>query len=139
MEAEGKVIKHVGDGRGYYALVQLNCTDIGCNSTAVTLAPSAVREWYHEEGFVDAAIKGVQIALTLAGTSAQCTITRIHGMVVDTSQRTVAIAAIRATWLAIGFEPCNRLAELLESILLKLPPLSLAEIERLLLENSKQP
>ena len=138
MEAEGKVIKHVGGGRGYYALVQLRCIDIGCNPTVVTLEPSAVREWYHREGLVDAAIKGVQIALALAGTSAQCTITRIHGMVVDTSQRTVAIAAIRATWLAVGFEPCNELTELLESILLKLPPLPLAEIERLLLESSKQ-
>lgn len=87
MEAEGKVAKQVG-GRGYYARVQLRCTDIGCNSTAVTLEPSAVDEWYHRQGFVIAAIRVVQLALTLAGTSAHCTITRIHGMPVDTSQRT---------------------------------------------------
>lgn len=63
MEAEGKVAKQVG-GRGYYARVQLRCTDIGCNSTAVTLEPSAVDEWYHRQGFVIAAIRGVQLALT---------------------------------------------------------------------------
>lgn len=135
MEAEGKVIKQVGGGRGFYALVKLRCADIGCNPTVVTLEPSAVSEWYHREEFVVAAIRGVQFALALAGTSAQCTITRIHGMPVDTSQCTVTIAAIRATWLAVGFEPCKELTELLESILLKLPPLSLTEIERLLLES----
>lgn len=138
MEAEGKVIKHFG-GRGYYALVQLRCTDIGCQPAAVTLDPSAVDEWYHRQGFADSAISGVQIGLALADTSAKCTITRIHGMVIDTTQCTVAIAAVRATWQALGVEPCKNLAERIESALLKRPSLSIEELARKLLVNSIKP
>jgi hypothetical protein len=112
VEAEGRVAKQV-DGRGWYASVQLSLVPGG--EREIALAPSAVDERQRSEGWLDAAAAGATLGLDLAGAGGQCSITRVHGMVCETSPGIVAIAAIRAVWTVLGFVPSRPLSAAVES------------------------
>jgi hypothetical protein len=112
VEAEGRVAKQV-DGRGWYASVQLSL--VPGSEREIALAPSAEDEWQRFTAWLDAAAAGATLGLDLAGAGGQCSITRVHGMVCDTSPGVVAIAAIRAVWTVLGFVPSRSLSAAVES------------------------
>jgi len=125
---EGKVLKQTG-GRGYYARVQVDCQNVGEQPSSVTLDPAADDGWHRAEGWTDAAITGAALGLKIAEVRARCTITRIHGMICETNSTLVAVAAVRAVWQAIGYEPAEELAARLEASILRRSELKVSDLE----------
>jgi hypothetical protein len=103
--------------------------NVGGQTSCVTLDPSADDPWYRKEGWTDAAFAGVALGLKLAGTPAHCRIARIHGMSCDTNATLMAIAAIRAVWSALEFEPGDELSARLDTAILRRSEISVAKLE----------
>jgi hypothetical protein len=102
---------------GFYASVSVSFTPMG--GRHVALSPAAEDQWQRSQGWLSAACTGVALGLELASTSGQCIVTRVHGMVCDTSPGLVAIAGIRAAWAAVSFTPDPSLAEAVEACVLR--------------------
>lgn len=117
MEAEGRIAQQVG-GRGYYAKVNVNYES--SPDTVVELAEEVLNnERYQKEGWLDAAIAGVRLGLLVARVTGNCSITRVHGMVVDTSSSLVALAGVKAVWQAVGYTPSPQLLERFDNCVLR--------------------
>lgn len=112
METEGRVIRQVG-GRGYYAAVGVVRTP-DATGLRVVIDHQADDEWQRAQGWTAAAAAGAALGLELAGAAVGLAVTRVHGMVCDTSPGLVAIAAVRAAWGAVGFAPDRSLADAVE-------------------------
>ena len=80
---------------------------------------------------------GAALGLGLADAKAACTITQITGMPVDSNPTLMAIAAVRAVWDALGFEPREELAECLEGAILQKSEWSVSDLERELGRTSR--
>src|SRR5262249_967348 len=83
--------------------------------SSVAIDPCADDPWNRKDGWTDGGLAGAALGLKLAGSSGTCTITRVHGMPIDTTPRLVAIAAIRAVWAALAFAPDEPMARRLEA------------------------
>ncbi|MGC3968484.1 MAG: hypothetical protein QM775_14235 [Pirellulales bacterium] len=129
MIGESQVKKQIG-GRGYFARVHVACLIGGEQFRSVSLDPSADEPWYRSEGWTHAAMAGAALGLKLADAKAACTITQITGMHVDSNPTLMAIAAIRAVWEALGFEPAEELAAFLEAAIFRKTEWSVSDLER---------
>lgn len=129
MDGQGRIAKQVG-GKGFYALVNVMVADVASQSPTTTIDPSADDDWQRAEGWTDAAIVGAELGMKLARCSADCTITRVHGMPCDTNSTLVAIAAIRAVWAALGFLPDQAIDDQLEHFIAHRTELSVAQLQR---------
>lgn len=127
MEADGRVMKQIR-GRGYYASVRLTYEDAGGDGPPAVLAPGVENAWDRE--WFDAAVAGVALGLELARAPGRCTITRVHGMVCDTNPTLVAIAAVRAVWAAVSFDPDEATAQKIESCILRGHQMTPADLRR---------
>jgi hypothetical protein len=127
VEGDGKVLLQIG-ARGFYARVQVNL-ELASGEPVVMLDASADEPWHRSEGWTDAAIAGAGLGLKLAGESGACTITGIQGMPADTNRTLVAIAAVRAVWAALAFQPNDALARRVEAAVLRRSELSVADLE----------
>jgi hypothetical protein len=127
-------VKQIG-GRGYYARVTINCQE---TNEASSIGIEGSDEWHRSEGWIDAALAGVALGLRIAKKNARCVVTRIHGMPCDTNATLVAIAAIRAVWNALGFEPDQALANRVETAILRRSQISIADLERELSSAGKE-
>jgi hypothetical protein len=112
-----KIARQV-DMRGWYAEVGLVCRGMELGPTTVTVSPAAdfqadLSEW------AEGAMAGAALGLDLAGTTAHCEITQLRGMVCDTDAVVVAIAAVRAVWQALGFQPPAEWSERIDSIMFR--------------------
>jgi hypothetical protein len=114
----GEVRKQFG-ARGFFGRVRVHCREAGHRPTLISISPAAAGDWERSEGWVDGAIVGVGIGIRLAGTTADCEFTSIHGMCVDSSPTVMAIAGIRAAWDAVGFKPSDEMRTRLESLVLR--------------------
>jgi hypothetical protein len=116
VDGVGLVAKQVG-ARGLYGSVSVSLAPgPGRN---VTLSATAEVDGQRSQGWSSAAMDGVVLGLELAGASGDCIVTRVHGMVCDTSPGLVAIAGVRATWAAASFHPEPMLAEAVEDCILR--------------------
>jgi len=129
MEGDGKVKKQIGE-HGYFAHVRVTCHDASGIPLSIAVDPRADDPWHRREGWTDGSLAGAALGLKLAGSSASCTITRIHGMPCDTTPTLMAIAAIRAVWAALSFVPNEDLAEQLEACVLRSAEVSPAGLEK---------
>jgi hypothetical protein len=124
-EHEGKVAQQIGD-RGFYACVRVKPHSPEHTGSHVTVRADLCNvvplDW------IEAAKKGVALALILSGCQSSFEITWIHGMPCDTSPTVVAIAAMRAVWNAISFEPPAVLADRVEELIPRSHELSPSEI-----------
>jgi hypothetical protein len=130
MEYEGKVVKQIG-ALGFYARVRVHvtCQEIGQQPSSITLDASADDSWLRSNVWLDAAQAGAALGLKLAVRSAQYNITGVHGMPCDTNPTLVAIAAIRAVWSALAFEPDEALAGRIETAIIRRSEISVADLE----------
>jgi hypothetical protein len=135
VDAVGRVAKQIG-GHGFYASVSVSLTPAAKGH--VELAPAADDEWQRSQGWSGAAVAGVTLGLELAGASGRCVVTRVHGMVCDTSPGLVALAGVRAAWAAVSFTPAPPLAEAVERCVLRGHQLSLGSLRAELAVPTKQ-
>ncbi len=134
MDAVGRVAKQVG-ARGFYASVSV-CLTPGTGRN-VTLSPAAEDDWQRSQGWSGAATDGVVLGLELAGASGDCVVTRVHGMICDTSPGLVVIAGVRAAWAAASFTPEPTLAQIVEDCIVRGHQLSPAAVRGELTESTK--
>ncbi len=133
MDTVGQVAKQLG-ARGFYASVSVSLIPVAMRS--VTLSPAAEDEWERSQGWSGAAVDGVVLGLELAGASGYCVVTRIHGMICDTSPGLMAIAGVRAAWAAASFIPEPTLAEIVEVCILRGHQLSPAAVRAKLTKST---
>jgi hypothetical protein len=119
MDGEGKIAKQVGQC-GWYARVRVNHRDSGEQTRNVLLAAKVEDLWKsHSRDWLDAALLGASLGLAIADRQGVCSITDLRGHAVDTTPRIVAIAAIRAVWAAVSFQPADDMAARLEACITK--------------------
>lgn len=135
MDAVGRVSKQIGP-RGFYASVSV-CLTPGSGGNC-TLSPAAKDDWQRSQGWSCAAIDGVVLGLVLAGASGDCVVTRVHGMICDTSPGLVMIAGVRAAWAAASFTPELTLSQLVEDCIVRGHQLSPAAVRGELTKSTKQ-
>jgi hypothetical protein len=128
VEYEGKV-KTQDRGRGFYARVWVRPDSADVGRGRVTADRAASPTFFREEGWLDAAVAGAQLALKLCGSDCAYQIVSVHGMVVDTKPTTVAIAAMRAVWDAECFEPPVELESKLHTAILRSDELRPEDLE----------
>lgn len=136
MFGDGKVKKQIGS-HGYFAHVRVDCQAVNKLPSSVALDPGVDTAWHRSEGWTDAAVSGAALGLKLAGAKAVCTITQIEGMPADSNSTLMAIAAVRAVWVALGFEPEEELAARLDGAILRRSEWSVADLERELGRTSR--
>jgi hypothetical protein len=131
MEGEGRVLQQIGPV-GFYARVWVACQDECEPSVRVTLEAQANDPWQQTQGWTDAALAGAALGLKIAGRTMHCTVKRIHGMPCDTNPTLVAIAAIRAVWAALAFEPSETLAKRIDDAIRRRSTITVANLEQML-------
>lgn len=131
MDAVGRVAKQIG-ARGFFASVGVSLTPAAERRATLSLAAKGNRwqEWS------DAATAGVVLGLELADAFGDCVVTLVHGMDCDTSPGLVAVAGIRAAWVAVSFTPAPTLAEAIEDCIRHGHRLSPAAIRALLMGST---
>jgi hypothetical protein len=125
-EYVGKVALQVG-GRGYYASVTVTFQE---GDTLSVVLDSAARLGHAPDDWLNAAIDGACVGAKLANRSGSFTISRVHGMECDTSPALVAIAAVRAVWLALPFSPNDELVKCVEGLITRGHELGVAEVKK---------
>lgn len=127
-EHEGKVAMQIGQC-GFYARVWVRLNPANAATDLVTISAMAAEPHNVEEGWVDAAEKGVLAALRLSDSEVSFEITRIHGMPCDTNSTLVAIATMRAVWNAILFEPPPEIVARIETLISRSHELNFGDLE----------
>jgi hypothetical protein len=120
MEAEGRLVIQTG-GRCRYGRVRVRYLRTPADEPAAPRAEAAPevaasKDWNPEE--VAAAMAGAALGLESAGAAGRCVVTALH----DPSHPpsvirpwTVAVAAVRAAWAAVGFVPDEETARRVEA------------------------
>ncbi len=135
VEVEGIVARQVGS-HGYFAAVRVQHDSDSPHEIIVDA--EAIDEYYLRLGYGEAAALGAALGYSLSGASGACVITHVRGMVCDTSPTLVAIAAIRAIWIATEFSPLANLASRVESCVMRGHSLSLDDLKAELLAHEAE-
>ena len=135
VEVEGIVARQVGS-HGYFAAVWLRHDSDHPNEVIVDV--DAIGEYDRRLGWGEAAAFGAGLGISLSGASGAFVITHVRGMICDTSPTLVAIAAIRAIWIATEFSPLANLASRVESCVMRGHSLSLDDLKAELLAHEAE-
>ena len=122
-EFEGRVARQVA-GRGHFAAAWVRYDP--AVPPGATVAPDAIDSTYPD--WREGAAFGASLGRRLAECGGGFVVTRIRGMDIDTNPTLVAIAAMRALWLAVGFDPATKLAARIEACIPLSWTISLTEL-----------
>lgn len=134
MEATAKIAKQIV-GRGFCARVSMWCEPGTVGGPAISLS---LRDdpYYRSQGWLDAAALGAELGAKIAGFTGSCILIDLHGMVIDTSSTLVAIAAMKAVWSCVSYEPSAKLAEVVDGLIPRFKGVTVDRLEQELLEYS---
>lgn len=120
MEADGRFVLQSG-GRCRYARVRvryLNEPPAGPDEPRAELAAGLREEGGWFAGWREAALLGAALFLESTGAPGRCIVIQINDRDVPpsvTTPRTIAVAAVRAAWAAVGFAPDEETAKRVEA------------------------
>ncbi|MCE9562414.1 MAG: hypothetical protein K8U57_10205 [Planctomycetes bacterium] len=125
VEVEGRVANQIGN-RGFFAVVRVRFKSDSASS--VTVASDA-EDSYGGNEWPAAARFGAALGMAVAEVTGHCRVTGVRGMLVDTNSTLMAIAAMKAVWAAVEFQPTAELVAKVETCVYESRRLSLEQLK----------